>query len=219
MAAVVPANPYELLHWNMKLAHQTYEQGYNRILDLLSDMPKDDLANVLGYCEAWVYSVVHHHNTEEESVFPVLNEKMDFSHEQEQHKEVHAFLDEFLATIHAAQKDKTKFDAVKLKGLVLSAKDSLFTHFEEELSHLEAAKMKEAGFTEAECTELVANMVKHAKSNGDPFIVVPFMRSHTPPEYKDIWPPMPWVLRKVVVPMMLAKRYSGYWKYAPYAMS
>jgi hypothetical protein len=33
--------------------------------------------------------------------------------------------------------------------------------------------------------------------------------SHTPPEYKDLWPPMPWIVRKVVVPYVLAVRYSG----------
>ena len=83
--AMVPTDPYELLHWNMKLgkwvarynamlalseirfirqAHQTYVQGYDVIVKLLTDTPKDDLANVLGYFEAWVYSVLHHHDTE-----------------------------------------------------------------------------------------------------------------------------------------------------------
>ncbi|KAI0659133.1 hypothetical protein C8Q70DRAFT_152163 [Cubamyces menziesii] len=217
--AMVPTDPYELLHWNMKLAHQTYVQGYDVIVKLLTDTPKDDLANVLGYFEAWVYSVLHHHDTEEEAVFPKLNEKMDFTHEQEQHKDVHTFLDKFLTAIHAAQKNKAEFDAVKLKELVLSAKDALLTHFSEELTHLEPAKMKEAGFSEAECRDIVTKLVEHAKNNGDPFIVVPYMRSHTPPEYKDIWPPIPWVLRKVVVPLVLAKRHSGYWKYAPYSMA
>ena len=62
---------------------------------------------------------------QEEAVFPKLNEKMDFTHEQEQHKDVHTFLDKFLTAIHAAQKNKAEFDAVKLKELVLSAKDAL----------------------------------------------------------------------------------------------
>jgi hypothetical protein len=34
--------------------------------------------------------------------------------------------------------------------------------------------------------------------------------SHTPAEYKDVWPAMPWVLRKVVIPYVLAKRHAGY---------
>lgn len=82
----VPTDPYELLHWNMILgvwffrrhdaggqiltdgvsivAHQTYEKGYENIVRLLCNPPKDDLKNFLGYCEAWGYSVVHHHDIE-----------------------------------------------------------------------------------------------------------------------------------------------------------
>ena len=52
------------------------------------------------------------------------------------------------------------------------------THFSEELTHLEPAKMKEAGFSEAECRDIVTKLVEHAKNNGDPFIVVPYMRRY-----------------------------------------
>ena len=34
--------------------------------------------------------------------------------------------------------------------------------------------------------------------------------SHTPPEYKDTWPPLPWILRKILIPYVLARKYSGY---------
>ena len=51
----------------------------------------------------------------------MLNTKMDFSHEKEQHVEVHKFLDEFLEHIHAAQADHSKFDAKKLKEMMEAA--------------------------------------------------------------------------------------------------
>ncbi|KAI9063697.1 hypothetical protein FKP32DRAFT_1571772, partial [Trametes sanguinea] len=164
-------------------------------------------------------SIIHHHDTEEATLFPVLNTKMDFSHEKEQHAAVHGFLDDFLAAIHEAQADPSKFDAAKLKSRVESSKDALFTHFNEEVEHIQAENLKTAGFTADECRQLIENVDKHAKSHGDPFLVVPFMRSHTTAEYKDIWPPIPWILRKVVVPYIMAKRYSGYWRYSPYTMS
>ncbi|KAH9849415.1 hypothetical protein C2E23DRAFT_737468 [Lenzites betulinus] len=215
----VPTDPYELLHWNMKLAHATYEKGYENIVSLLDNPPSNDLKNFLGYCEAWVHSILHHHETEEATVFPILNEKMDFSHERDQHKELHDFLDKFLVVIKDAREDTSKFNGEDIKELMLSAKDIMFTHFNEELVHIGASKLKEANFTEAECKSMVEAMEKHAKANGDPFLVVPYMRSHTEPDYKNIWPPMPWVLRKLVIPYMLAKKHSGYWKYSPYAMS
>ncbi|KAL1944080.1 hypothetical protein VTO73DRAFT_3898 [Trametes versicolor] len=217
--ASVPTDTYELLQWNMKLAHQTYEKGYEIIIPLLDNPPKADLKNFLGYCEAWGHSILHHHDTEEATVFPILNKKMDFSHEKEQHTELHAFLEKFLATIKDAQAEPSKFNAVELKELMVGSKDVMFAHFNEELVHIGASRLKEAGFTEDECKSMIADMEKHAKGHGDPFLVVPYMRSHTPAEYKNIWPPMPWVLRKVAVPYMLAKKHSGYWKYSPYAMS
>lgn len=43
------------------------------------------------------------------------------------------------------------------------------------------------------------------------------MPSHNPPEIQAVWPPMPWFLRKLVIPYVLAKRHSGYvsWKKVP----
>ncbi|KAH9896812.1 hypothetical protein C8Q73DRAFT_426929 [Cubamyces lactineus] len=217
--ATVPTDPFEFIHWNMKLAHRTFEEGYGIIVSKLDNPPTDDLKNFLGYCEAWAHSIIHHHDTEEATLFPVLNTKMDFSHEKEQHAAVHTFLDDFLATVQAAQADTSKFDAAKLKSMLESSKDAIFTHFREEVEHIEPEMLKAAGFTTAECAKIIADVDKHAKSHGDPFLVVPFMRSHTSPEYKDIWPPIPWIVRKLVVPYVLAKKHSGYWKYSPYGMS
>ena len=46
---------------------------------------------------------------------------MDFSHEQEQHVQVHKFLDEYLEHIRAAQADHSKFDPKKLKEMMEAA--------------------------------------------------------------------------------------------------
>lgn len=46
----------------------------------------------------------------------------------------------------------------------------------EEVAHIDASKLRDAQFTEQECKKMVAEMEKHAKNNGDPFLIVPFMR-------------------------------------------
>ncbi|KAH8079792.1 hypothetical protein BXZ70DRAFT_960543 [Cristinia sonorae] len=205
----IPTDPFELLHYNMVRAHFTYTKGYEVIAQHLANPPPaEDLKNFLGYCEAWAISIVHHHDTEEATVFPILNTKMDFAHEQEQHKAVHSFLDEFLAKVKRAQVDPNTFDAADWLSFMETHKDAMFTHFDEEVTHIEAGKLRAAEFTEKDCKNMVATMEKHAKANGDPFLVVPFMRSHTPAEHKD-WPAMPWILTKLVIPYVLAKRYSG----------
>ncbi|EIN08723.1 hypothetical protein PUNSTDRAFT_102186 [Punctularia strigosozonata HHB-11173 SS5] len=207
----------EMLQYNMIHAHNTFKFGYDIIVSHLDNPPLDDLKNFIGYCQAWVDSIEGHHDAEEEVVFPFLNRKLDFSQEQEQHKLIHSSLQTLTEKLTAAKADPSKFDAAELKAIVTGFKDPLYQHLDEEVAHLAPENMKD--FDQKELLDLNLALDKHAKSHGDPFLLVPFMRSHTPPELKDSWPPMPWMLRKVVIPYMLAKRYSGYWKYAPYAMS
>lgn len=127
--------PSELLHWNMVHAHKTFKAGFDSILGHLANPPTHDLTNFLGYCEAWAQSIGCHHDSEgalcltpvflsdrtantfpEEVVFPFLNRKLDFSGEVEEHKAIHAKLDEILAYIAEVRADPTKFDAAKLKA-------------------------------------------------------------------------------------------------------
>lgn len=60
---------------------------------------------------------------QEATVFPILNEKMDFSHERDQHKELHDFLEKFLVVIKDARENTSKFNGEEIKELMLSAKD------------------------------------------------------------------------------------------------
>ncbi|GJE85244.1 hypothetical protein PsYK624_013220 [Phanerochaete sordida] len=217
--ATVPTDAYELLHWNMVLAHDTFKLGYDKIVEVLADPPMKDLPNFLGYCQAWAKSIEEHHNSEEAVVFPFLNEKMDFAGEVAQHKAVHAVLDELAASLAASEADPAHFDAAALRALMVRFREPLYTHLDDEVEHIRASELRAAGFSEDALRGLVARLEAYARAHGDPFLQVPFMRSHTPAAYKECWPPMPWVLRKVVVPYVLALRHAGYWKYAPYAMS
>lgn len=106
---------------------------------------------------------------------------------------------------------------------------------DEEVEHIEASRLKAAGFSAAELKAMFAATEHYAKNNGDPFLIVPFMRrcvlilqerpstervsSHTPPEFKASFPPLSWLLTTVAIPYVLAMRHRGYWKYSPYAMS
>jgi hypothetical protein len=52
--------------------------------------------------------------------------------------------------------------------------------------------------------------MQYAQNHGDPYVIVPFIMSHVPPELKPTWPPVPWLVRKVLVPYMFARRHAGY---------
>lgn len=124
-------------------AHDTFKLGYDRIVELLSDVPTNDLRNFLGYCEAWAIAIAEHHDSEvsisfvvselliltvilqEAVVFPFLNTKMDFSNEKKQHEVIHTTLDKLLNMINAAKADPSKFSAEDLKKLMVEFREPL----------------------------------------------------------------------------------------------
>ncbi|KAF9445419.1 hypothetical protein P691DRAFT_805693 [Macrolepiota fuliginosa MF-IS2] len=217
-----PTDPFEQLHYNMVRAHHTFKLGYNIILQNLEQSQEaieKDLPNFIGYCQAWAASIITHHDSEEEIVFPVLNQKMDFAPEKEAHEAIHNSINELEAILLEAKADHSKFNPEQLREHLIHLKEPLFQHLDSEVEHITSSQLKQVGFGDAELKDLNTRLDKYAQSHGDPFILVPYMRTHTPPEFKDVWPPMPWVLRKVVIPYVLARRYSGYWKYAPYPSS
>lgn len=65
------------------------------------------------------------YRTPEKVVFPILKEHLDMSTELSQHKVIHAGLDELLTFIRAAKVDHSKFDTVKLKGMMEKLRDPL----------------------------------------------------------------------------------------------
>lgn len=62
-------------------------------------------------------------------MFPVLNKKMDFASEIEQHKLIHEFLDKYHALIKEARKDPSRFDFSRIKALMQESRDVLVSHF------------------------------------------------------------------------------------------
>jgi hypothetical protein len=96
-----------------------------------------------------------------------------------------------------------------------------------EVNHIEADKLKV--FEEkdllwqdsqieahANCTAILSSWCRTCAGRSTGIIVsladsLDFTRSlsHTPPEYKDVWRPLPWILRKVLVPYVFAMKYSG----------
>lgn len=49
---------------DLSKAHSTYKIGYDNIVSLLDRLPTDDIANFLGYCEAWAKAIEGHHDSE-----------------------------------------------------------------------------------------------------------------------------------------------------------
>ena len=102
-----------------------------------------------------------------------------------------------------------------------------YTHLDEEVEHITADKIQAAGFTESEIKKMIADLEAFARAHANPWLQLPFMTryveysrnlsrrpvdvvySHNPPEFKSSWPPLPWALKKVLIPYVFAMRNSG----------
>jgi hypothetical protein len=50
-----------------------------------------------------------------------------------------------------------------------------YAHLDDEVAHITAPKLKEAGYTVPDVVAMIAHLEKYAKSHGDPFVLVPYM--------------------------------------------
>ncbi|KAJ7485427.1 hypothetical protein FB451DRAFT_1229734 [Mycena latifolia] len=212
-----PTDPYVALQYNMANTHDLYKLAYKTILPHLDNPPMDDLDNFLGYCRAWASTIVGHHDSEEEVLFPFLSQKLDFSSEVEQHVVVAEGLTGIIKYIDESVANHAAFDGAKLKDMMITLGGPLFEHLDEEVEDLAPEKLKV--FTAEELTQAGKDLMVYIRAHSEKYITLPFMRCHTPPELKEIWPPFPWIVKRVVVPWFLAPKYSGYWKYAPYPVA
>ncbi|KAK9368276.1 hypothetical protein V1509DRAFT_623592 [Lipomyces kononenkoae] len=210
----VPTNPHEQPQFIMCRLHHAFETGFNNILKLLEEPRSKDLNNFLGYCKVWCKVLLSHHKNEELNMFPYLQRKLDFAKELEQHRSMHILLELFLERIVLARKDPTKFDPKGLIHILKSAEDNLKAHLRQEIEDLAPERLKV--FTGKEIEELMSSLYKYVIKHDNPVLVLPFVRSHTPEEYKS-WPPLPWVIEKLLLPLLVL-RHRGYWKYSPYSI-
>ncbi|KAJ7126069.1 hypothetical protein C8R44DRAFT_874446 [Mycena epipterygia] len=212
-----PTDPFMSMQYNMANTHDTYKLGYKTIIPHLDKPPLDDLDNFLGYCRAWASSIVGHHDSEEEVLFPFLSQKLDFASELEQHVVVAEGLTNIIKYIDQSLADHSAFDSAKLKDMMETLAGPLFEHLDEEVEDLAPEKMKV--FTPEEISKAGKDLMVYIRAHSEKYITLPFMRCHTPPELKEIWPPFPWVVKRLVVPWILAPKHAGYWKYAPYPVA
>ena len=75
-------------------------------------------------------------------MFPVLNVRMNFAQEQEEHKVVHAFLHEFLAVVWKGQQDPAAVDIDALRQLVEEGKGPLVRALDELLMSSDILKYR-----------------------------------------------------------------------------
>ena len=64
-------------------------------------------------------------------------------------------------------------------------------------------------FNDDEIKGFLARLEKAIVKEADMWSDLPFAVSHTLPEVRAEWPPLPWLLKSVLLPYVFAWRYSG----------
>jgi len=214
----LPKDVHALTHWNMVYAHSMLMHAFDSVYTHLQNPPTDDLPNFLGYCSLFTEVIIHHHDIEEAVLFPFLNTKLDFSSEIDDHKFIHDYLDRLDTLIKEAQVDHSKFNPQKMIQLMDELKDPLVKHLSEEIQDLEADKLRV--FDAKEVEDMITRLDDKAKEKATLTKFFPFGLSHMSDEARQYWPPflMSPVIRKFIIPYVVAMPYRGYWKYSPYKL-
>ena len=62
-------------------------------------------------------------------------------------------------------------------------------------------------FTDEEITTSLASINKQIMGRASPWIDLPYALAHTPPT--SPWPPLPWLVKKVLGPHVFGRKYAG----------
>jgi len=193
-------------------AHETLLKGLDSVEQQVRDDHSGDLANWLGYVDAWAACVHHHHSIEEKVLFPLLERKgLGVHTELEQHEKLHADLEALSARTTKGRADRSEYSADQLASLLAELAPNFRQHLEEEVAHLTCERLSPQVSSD-ELKACIAQLEAEAKK-GDPFVAPVFMMSHTPPAHK-YWSNMGWLMYRVLIPA-LSYRHAGYWKYSP----
>jgi hypothetical protein len=120
----------------MALVHNTFIRSLNAIyLQGPHVHSSTDIADFLFYCHAWVISVSHHHEAEEETFFPLVREftgKPEMVEKNlEQHQAFHDGLQKF--DQYATTTPPEQYDWTVLKTILDGFAEHLIQHLKDEI--------------------------------------------------------------------------------------
>ena len=125
----------------MSLAHNGILRGLNSIYIQAAHIPSEDLVIVkdfLIYCQCWCESMHHHHEAEEKSFFPAIEELSGvpglMQQNVEQHKAFTPGFEQFLEYVATCQ--RKDYDGETLLRLVDGFAEPLTKHLHDEIQTL-----------------------------------------------------------------------------------
>ncbi|EGZ76907.1 hypothetical protein NEUTE2DRAFT_52908 [Neurospora tetrasperma FGSC 2509] len=210
---------------HMALLHNSIFRGYNSIYQQAAHVADQDKADFVGYCLTWYRFVKSHHDDEEQSLFPKIEDLLqDKTVFDETHKEHEAFLpglaefEKYLGGL----KSPNDFSGDELLRIMGTFQDSFSDHFHSEISTI--SKLSEHANAPKEGTPEHTAAVTTFKTWGKATVTkagvtdcVPFFLLNLDHTVEDgmwaNWPPMPAPIKWGLVNIAGAL-HSGWWKFS-----
>ncbi|KAJ1305972.1 hypothetical protein OPQ81_010687 [Rhizoctonia solani] len=153
---------HEMHAIRMAALHNIIIRSFNAIIYHAPNVTKKEVPSFIKFCRA-VADVVHeHHQTEEEVIFPYLEEKLGKGAMDANVNQHHDFMPQFDEWNEHCKKILTKeetYDPTKFVAMLRMSTDMLSAHLVDEIPTIESSIMKEH-FTDAELRELESRIAK-----------------------------------------------------------
>ncbi|QRV98276.1 Hemerythrin HHE cation binding domain [Ceratobasidium sp. AG-Ba] len=171
------------------------------------------LRAVIQYCSTVVELIHEHHATEEDVVFPALEEKMgkgSMESNVTQHEDFMPKFDQWTELVKSILAGKAEYEADGFIRLMREGTDMLIVHLRDEIPTLDSNKLREH-FTVSELEALEKRIEKKVQEQASPWDI-PLFFVNGDLNYNSWFPPMPapvvFIARHVIM------RMSGdMWKY------
>ena len=153
----------------MTHAHNVFLRGLNSVYHQAPIIKKQqDAQDLFVFCRAWIVALEHHHNIEETTLFPAIDEitkqKSTCARERAQHKTIHNGLEQLEKYLTETAPEKYRWD--NLKAVFDTFAPTLHAHLNDEIQvilSLDSVQDK-AGLVKIwKQTEDVAKAFKHPR--------------------------------------------------------
>jgi len=221
-----PQDIFQAQQWEMAGAHACLVNGLLNLYEKADSVPADAVKDFVEYALQWYAATHHHHDWEENLYYPMFNPKFSTESIVAEHETFHSGVEKFKEYLTSCLPAGTKwgygetvgpheqetFDSTKLRSLVDVFANELTTHLIQEISYLDASKLRASGLTEAEVHHIASVSEKHMKSM-PPFTFLTYVVIHTPKESE--FPPAPGFVKNILVPYIFYFPNRRLWKFAP----
>ncbi|CZR62089.1 uncharacterized protein PAC_11986 [Phialocephala subalpina] len=204
----------------MCLAHNLILRNLNAIYLQAPNISKDsptDIRDFILFCQVFHESVSHHHDYEESTFFPSIEEytkeKGIMETSMRQHEAFHAGLEEFGEYVYGVGVEE--WDAKRLLGIVDGFGEALQLHLRDEIETLLGLEKYGGDKLQKAWDELEAKIQREMT---DKLKVIPaglgaIDRTFEGGRHKH-WPPFPWFVPYLVKYFFMWK-YRGVWRFSP----